>query len=96
MDLHFVRPGGMPFAFDGSDCYFARMAPDWGRAGDTTDNPFLDRDDTNGPGPENINLSSAAPGDYQVSFTRITTAPRPLRRWRSISPAPARARSRTS
>ncbi|MFO0728648.1 MAG: choice-of-anchor D domain-containing protein [Myxococcota bacterium] len=66
VDVHLVRPGGNPFASDGSDCFFGQPSPDWGTAGDTTDNPFLDQDDTDGLGPENINLSATAPGDYKV------------------------------
>lgn len=41
---------------DGWDCYFANGSPEWGTA-DVVDNPTLDIDDTNGAGPENINLS---------------------------------------
>ncbi len=66
VDLHLVGPGSTPFALGGGDCYFGEAAPDWGRRGDPTDNPFLDQDDTDGLGPENINLSEAAAGDYQV------------------------------
>ncbi len=65
VDLHLIRPGGQ-FFDNPSDCYFANLSPDWGVRGDTTDNPFLDVDDTDGRGPENINLSRAAAGDYSV------------------------------
>jgi hypothetical protein len=66
MDLHFLRPGGSLFATDESDCYFNEMSPDWGVRQDRTDDPFLDTDDTNGYGPENINLSRAAAGNYRL------------------------------
>lgn len=66
VDLHLVRPGAMPFGMDGGDCFYARKAPDWGVQGDLSDNPFLDVDDTNGFGPENINLTQTAPGVYRV------------------------------
>jgi hypothetical protein len=66
VDLHMVRPGGSPFAFDGSDCYYANLNPDWGRQGDSLDDPFLDVDDVDGMGPETMNLSEAAPGAYSV------------------------------
>jgi hypothetical protein len=66
VDLHLVRPGGRVFASDGSACYYRSTDPDWGRRGDTTDNPFLDRDDVDGFGPETINLADTAPGAYNV------------------------------
>ena len=65
VDLHLVGPGGT--LFDGAtDCHFANSTPEWGVPGDTTDNPFLDRDDVDGYGPEQINLSVAANGRYDV------------------------------
>jgi hypothetical protein len=67
VDTHLVRPGGR-FFDPRSDCYFASMSPDWGTIGDTSDNPFLDVDDTDGRGPENINLSRTAAGDYLVQI----------------------------
>lgn len=67
VDMHLIRPGGQ-FFDNPSDCYFANLSPDWGTRGDTTDNPFLDVDDTDGRGPENINLSRAAAGDYSVQI----------------------------
>lgn len=65
VDTHLLRPGGT-FFDNRSDCYFGNMSPDWGTIGDTTDNPFLDVDDTDGQGPENINLTRTAAGDYVV------------------------------
>jgi hypothetical protein len=65
IDLHLVGPGGVLFE-EPLDCHFANDTPDWGVNGDTTDNPFLDRDDVDGYGPEQINLSTAANGNYDV------------------------------
>ncbi len=65
VDLHFVRPGGVLFERAG-DCYFGNKNPDWGTAGDTTDNPFLDVDDVDGYGPEEINLSAAPAARYEA------------------------------
>lgn len=65
VDLHLVGPGGQFFDSE-KDCFFDNMNPDWGQAGMTEDNPFLDRDDIDGFGPENINLSVAEPGTYDV------------------------------
>ncbi|MBI2375387.1 MAG: choice-of-anchor D domain-containing protein [Deltaproteobacteria bacterium] len=65
VDLHLVRPGGALWSATG-ECSYLFTAPDWGIASDPTDNPFLDVDDTDGRGPENINLNVAAPGNYEV------------------------------
>ena len=64
-DLHFVQPGGQIFDLD-DDCYFDNMNPDWGVRGDPADDPFLDDDDTDGFGPEELNLGQTAPGQYRV------------------------------
>lgn len=65
VDLHLVRPGGVPFSLD-ADCFWASKSPDWGEPNDQSDNPFLDADDIDGLGPETINLRTTAPGQYQV------------------------------
>ncbi len=66
VDLHLIRPGGgLLFDAPGDNC-FCNTNPDWGVAGVPQDNPFLDRDDLFGPGPENINLSVAEDGLYRV------------------------------
>ena len=44
------------------DCYFRQSSPDWGAMGDFLDNPSLDIDDTNGAGPENVNLDRPEEG----------------------------------
>ncbi len=52
--------------FTADDCHFANLAPDWGAAGAVA-NPTLDRDDTNGFGPENITIASMPlSGRYHV------------------------------
>jgi hypothetical protein len=63
-DLHLVREGGLPFQA-ANDCYFEETHPDWGQSGDSDDDPFLDRDDQLGFGPEEINLGRAT-GRYDV------------------------------
>ena len=65
VDLHLVRPGGSMFV-DADDCHYGSRSPDWGELGVTTDNPFLDRDDLDGFGPETINLADAPAGRYSV------------------------------
>lgn len=67
VDLHLVRPGGQLFdERNDGDCFFGAPNPEWGNGQAMDDNPFLDVDDTDGRGPEKINLSVAPPGTYQV------------------------------
>ena len=57
VDLHLLHPNGQwneaPY-----DCFWQMIEPDWGEFGDKSDDPSLDIDDTNGWGPENINLNN--------------------------------------
>ncbi len=63
VDLHLRHAmAGEVWGHDPYDCYFRNSGPDWGVEGDPSDNPSLDIDDTNGAGPENINLSDPEPG----------------------------------
>jgi hypothetical protein len=64
-DLHLVRAGGLPFDAQ-DDCHFAAKTIDWGNAGDDGDDPFLDRDDVDGPGVEELNLATARDGFYDA------------------------------
>lgn len=64
VDFHLLNTGGSLFTCD--DCYFANMSPDWGVPGSILDDPFLDYDDLQGPGPENINVDELAPGTYTI------------------------------
>jgi len=65
VDLHLLAPGG-DFGSCDSDCFFSNPSPDWGTQGDVIDDPFLDYDDVDGYGPENINISEPQPGVYKV------------------------------
>lgn len=56
VDLHFLKDPTEYFNLF-YDCFWKNTVPDWGRIMNTTDNPRLDRDDTDGAGPENLNLS---------------------------------------
>jgi len=78
VDLHFVHPMASGPDLDGDgepdgwfdhpfDCFFHNMHPEWGDFGPgVNDNPGLDRDDVDGWGPENINLSFPEPVTYRV------------------------------
>ena len=61
LDLHLLHPRGRwnqrPF-----DCFWQNERPDWGRPNDPSDDPSLDIDDTDGWGPENINLDNPEDG----------------------------------
>ena len=65
IDLHLVAQGGhLNSCFE--DCHFRNQSPRWGDPLDRSDDPYLDLDDVDGLGPENINLSRPKPGIYQV------------------------------
>jgi hypothetical protein len=67
IDLHLVRPAGSTNT--SNDCYYANCQGgglDWGASG-TAGDPYLDVDNTDGYGPENITLASGAEsGTYRV------------------------------
>ena len=70
LDLHFAHPMASNFGQD-LDCdgkpdpwfrvpfdtFWFNEAPNWGSASQAGDDPSLDRDDTDGAGPENLNLA---------------------------------------
>ena len=83
LDLHFAHmmAAGPDLDCDGEsdpwfsnpfDCFWFNAMPDWGSASPTpNDDPSLDLDDTDGAGPENLNLASPEgnakdPGAYSV------------------------------
>jgi hypothetical protein len=71
MDLHLLNPTGTRWVTP-DDCYYANCNAssgrnlEWGAPG-SDDNPRLDLDDTNGFGPENINITRPQPGTYRVA-----------------------------
>jgi hypothetical protein len=67
MDVHVMDPAGTRW-FTDLDCYYAncRGGLPWGGPL-AEDNPRLDIDDTNGFGPENINIEVPVPGVYRVA-----------------------------
>lgn len=78
LDLHFVRGDRQPFDTL-HDCFFRQKNPDWGVLMDPLDDPYLDRDDTNGFGPEDMNLALARETRYNVyvHFFRAPVGGRP-------------------
>lgn len=54
LDLHFLHPAGSDWFDTAHDTYWQSPPPNWG--GNATHMPSLDRDDTDGDGPENLNF----------------------------------------
>lgn len=65
IDLHLVRAGSAPFEAP-HDCHFGAKTLDWNVVGDDRDDPFLDQDDTLGPGTEQITMLQGGGGSYEV------------------------------
>jgi len=69
MDLHLMRPGGSRWT-TADDCHFRNCDGmdmlEWFDPG-PDDNPRLDIDDTDGFGPENINITTPETGAYRVA-----------------------------
>ncbi len=57
LDLHLRHPTSNAWLDNEGDCYFSNPTPDWGQKNTSEDDPTLDIDDSNGGGPENINLT---------------------------------------
>ncbi len=62
LDLHFMHPFAEGDWFGDFTTYWFNPAPEWGAMGDKGDDPSLDRDDTDGAGPENLNLAQPEDG----------------------------------
>ena len=78
LDLHFAHPWAEGEDIDGDgeadgwfdksyDCYWKNKYPNWGSTDSwVKDDPTLDRDDTDGAGPENVNLANPQDVVYRV------------------------------
>ena len=71
VDLHFMHPQGAEWFDRLQDCFFGNPSPDWGNIGQLDDNPSLDIDDTDGAGPENINLDNPQNTDALGGVYRV-------------------------
>jgi hypothetical protein len=76
IDTHFLRrAGGTPWFSAPNDCYYSNRTPLWDAAG-TADDPRLDIDDTDGYGPENINIDVPVTGStYRVGVHYYSGTP---------------------
>ena len=63
MDMHLVQGDEL---WSCLDCHWLNRTPEWGNPHSAQDNPYLDLDDTDGFGPENINISEPQAGTYKV------------------------------
>lgn len=63
LDVHLVQPGARFYTVPG-DVFWNDLAPSWGP--DMSYTAYLDRDNTIGYGPEDINVGRALPGTYTV------------------------------
>lgn len=64
LDLHLLNGGSD--LFETGDCNYCNTSPRWGAPG-TADDPSLDRDDTNGYGPETITIDDPADDVYTAA-----------------------------
>ena len=65
VDTHVIAPNGQMWTCEG-DCYFSNGNPSWGDPNRWEDDPFLDTDDVDGFGPENVNIQEPMNGTYRV------------------------------
>ncbi len=65
LDLHLLRPGGLAFEPPGDAC-FCNPQPDWGLAGASDDDPWLDADHPVGPAEERIRLQGVSEVSYRI------------------------------
>jgi len=61
LDLHYLHPRGR-WDVQPYDIFWRNPEADWGVQGNTTDDPSLDIDDTDGAGPENVNHDNPESG----------------------------------
>lgn len=67
LDLHVLRNTMALLNTTPDDCYYQNRTPDWGVAGDTTDDPALVRDALTGYGPEVFGYVNPVDGTYRVA-----------------------------
>ena len=73
LDNH-LRRGTAAWLSTPGDCHYANKTPDWGAAG-VLNNPTLDRDDTDGFGPEIIDIAIVESGVRYTSGVFVTSVP---------------------
>jgi predicted small lipoprotein YifL len=66
MDLHFLHPDGC-WGQSPWDINYLNKEADWGDPGSADDDPVMDRDDSDGWGPENILWSEPVAGSFRIA-----------------------------
>lgn len=66
LDLHMLESPDAELWDAPHDVCYCNKTPDWGVPLETSDDPRLDIDDIAGHGPENINITTPADGEYPV------------------------------
>ena len=66
VDLHVLRNSMALLNTLPDDCFYQNRTPDWGIAGDNTDNPALVRDALTGYGPEVFGYVNPVDGTYRI------------------------------
>ena len=82
LDLHVLRDTTALLNTTPDDCYYQNRTPDWGTAGDTTDDPLFVRDALTGYGPEVFGYVNPVDGVYRVAvmFENELLSPMPSSR----------------
>ncbi|MHB8874821.1 MAG: choice-of-anchor D domain-containing protein [Myxococcaceae bacterium] len=66
VDLHVLRTNTTPVSVPPGDCFYANPRPDWGTAGDASDDPEFLRDALTGYGPELFGYLEPAASTYRI------------------------------
>jgi hypothetical protein len=82
LDLHVFRTPQTQLASVPDDCFFQNRRPDWGVAGDSMDDPALERDALTGYGPETFGYVNPINTTYRavVVFQQDYLTPMPVTR----------------
>jgi PKD domain len=66
IDLHFLNERFVPLGTSPGDCFYQNPTPDWGVAGDASDDPEFVHDALTGRGPEVVGYQNPVAGTYRV------------------------------
>ncbi len=79
IDLHVLRTANSQVGAAPDDCYYANPTPDWGLAGDSSDDPQFLRDALSGYGPEVLGYVNPIDASYRlvVEFAHDHLDPNP-------------------
>lgn len=78
LDLHVLRTKDSPLFTAPDDCHYQNRKPDWGTAGDTTDDPEFVRDALTGYGPEVFGYVNPVDSTYRIAVVLQNTLLSPM------------------